>query len=816
MRSMDDVRGAVRESGEKLGRAVRALTIRLCDPTAGEQSSGSKRTRDKSASLQKDASAAAATALRYLIRHGLNQPCAEATGLCLSTLVEVIGIVRPQILEPILPDLLRSLLLAMSSLEPAALNFLQLRTNDQENLERIRLQMSQSGPLASAVNKLLEMIPKLGANTQHAVVPELDSSLRMSAGFATRAAVADCVTNLCSTSPNGFSFPGTSSGNPSVRLLRALYFASEHERGPAAREKMVHALGGLAALCPPSSVRSLAIRAAERYNRSTGNNEDPASRRSAAAAIRTISIRAAHHFADGKSAEVFARKILPVAFLGRKDSDAKIAALWEEVWNEGKSFSIDPGDSGESYGTRLEEIILPYLVGACVEALEDVSWARRVAGANALCELSDLGVLAPVPHSIEQRSNDSLSFMKRAVYRARESSAALHSCVEQLRRPRLWTGKSNVMKAAAAIASKWLKAETDLDKSETNLYGWDQVSGVCPWKPVVAASDFTGDLFLGDGWFPANERSAKDSDSARDSDSPPVTLGMRNNCEENGETINFGDCDTLLADQPEGKGFSVFSEDAITDGKSPLDGKLPLTLHGLSTFVLRQAMQTSEAISDEYIPYKIASFKGLRTILQNISSPFLRCKLYPILSPELLLLVRHAPDAKNESGRLPVAVAGALDCLSACFWEGIGSNKEVVSIDVAKLVSTLLACGTKEAAWSVREASTLCLAELANRLDSENLRQHKVISDMISSTRNACKDRKFWRVRLAGIKILDALVLRTGLRSERTDSETQLALESILPFKEELSALLRAGLQDSEAQVTSLSTEVLTRISSWP
>lgn len=30
---LDDVRTAVRERGETLGRAVRALTIRLCDPT---------------------------------------------------------------------------------------------------------------------------------------------------------------------------------------------------------------------------------------------------------------------------------------------------------------------------------------------------------------------------------------------------------------------------------------------------------------------------------------------------------------------------------------------------------------------------------------------------------------------------------------------------------------------------------------------------------------------------------------------------------------------------------------------------------------
>eukprot|EP00593_Proboscia_inermis_P013326 CAMPEP_0171316224 /NCGR_PEP_ID=MMETSP0816-20121228/71242_1 /TAXON_ID=420281 /ORGANISM="Proboscia inermis, Strain CCAP1064/1" /LENGTH=43 /DNA_ID= /DNA_START= /DNA_END= /DNA_ORIENTATION= len=42
---------------------------------------------------------------------------------------------------------------------------------------------------------------------------------------------------------------------------------------------MAHALGSIAALAPGSSVRSLAIRACEKYNRSTGSNNDLAARK---------------------------------------------------------------------------------------------------------------------------------------------------------------------------------------------------------------------------------------------------------------------------------------------------------------------------------------------------------------------------------------------------------------------------------------------------------------------------------------------------------------------------------------------------------
>mmetsp|Transcript_13480 Transcript_13480/g.27911 ORF Transcript_13480/g.27911 Transcript_13480/m.27911 type:complete len:954 (-) Transcript_13480:1673-4534(-) len=814
MRSLDDVRGAVRDSGETLGRAVRALTIRLCDPASAEKSTaGTKRAREEIVGFEKDASAAAATALRYLIKHGLNQPCAEATGLCLSTLVEVVGIVRPKILEPILPDLLRSLLLAMSGLEPAALNYLQLRTTDQEGLERARLQLSQSGPLATAVNKLLEMLPKVGPETQRAVVPELDSALRMSAGFATRAAVADSVATLCSICPEAFAFPGTSSGNPSVRLLRALYFASERERGPAAKDKMVHALGGLAAVCPASSVRSLALRACQRYCKSTGNNEDPASRRSAAAAIRTMTIRASHHFSGGKSGDVYGRKILPVSYIGRKDSDKKIASLWQEVWEEGKSSSIDPGD-GDSFGTRLEEIILPYLVEECVQALNDVSWARRVAGANALLELSDLGILSPVPRSTGSSSISTLT-MKRAQYRSKASSTALRQCLQVLIKPRIWSGKAEVMKAAVGIASQWINAEASDSKDESILYGWDDslAGNLCPWKPVSISSAHSDDLFVGDSWFrsasKSNEMESAEEGADDDATATPEPMVIEVQDEPK---IDFEDCDNALAEATEDNGESG------QDSNGTETVQAPLSFSGFCRFVLSQALKKSQTISDEYLPYKVASFKGLGKILKSTpsSSAGVRPQMYAILSADLLSVAVQNSDSKEVEP--PVALAGALDCLAACFWDGIGSTEDSSSpeINAGELVGTLVSCGTKQPAWTVREASALCLAELASRLSSDKLRQHKVISDMMTCAANAQQDRKFWRVRHAGLKVLEALVMRVGRSTEKSDQEKRLVLEAILPFKEELLRLLRTSLRDSEAKVTALSTEILTGMAWWP
>ena len=144
-------------------------------------------------SAERDAAYAAGTSLWWLMRKGLNHTCPEVIGVCLSTLVEVVGVVRPAILEPSLSTLLSSLLLAVSALEPAALNYMQLRTSDHDGLERARLQLAQSGPLASALTKCLELVPFTKLETKQSIAPALDTVLRQSAGFATRVAVADAV-----------------------------------------------------------------------------------------------------------------------------------------------------------------------------------------------------------------------------------------------------------------------------------------------------------------------------------------------------------------------------------------------------------------------------------------------------------------------------------------------------------------------------------------------------------------------------------------------------------------------------------------------
>lgn len=510
MRSLDDVRVNVREAAETLGRGVRGLTLRLVDPNALKEES---HTSDENSMHEKNASAAAATSLRWLIKHGLNQPCPEATGVCVSCLVRIVDVANPSILQPLVPDLLRSLLLSMSSLEPAAFSYLQVRaagrdrgTGDSyDTLERLRLQVVQSGPLATAVTKCLDMMPYMDLSIQKAVVPELDSAIRLSAGLTTRTAAADCVSTLCTTCPDAFKNVGSGMTNPSVSLLRALYYASERERGQAARDKYAHACGNLAALCPGASVRSLALRASEKYNSSTGSNDDPAARKAAAITLRAIAVKASNQFSDGGNSDVWCRRVLPVAFLGMRDSETKVASLFADVWEEGGSAANLVG-AADGFGNLLEEKLIMHLVKECMKALKDVSWSRRVTGSGALQELAKKEILSPAPRRLNSGSRDAtIEASIRARRRAEASNIALVGLVKLIAETRLWSGKQRVIEACCAIASKWSSTLASVDDT-SEVFGTQGKE--CTWAPLeLSTVDSTGDLFLGDGWFDESDES---------------------------------------------------------------------------------------------------------------------------------------------------------------------------------------------------------------------------------------------------------------------------------------------------------------------
>lgn len=812
MRSLDDVRAAVRESGETLARAVRSLTLRLCNPIATDDSQNT--TIDKKTHYR-DSSAAAATSLRWLIRHGLNQPCAEATGVSVSCLVGVITTVNPSILQPLIPDLLRSLLLAMSSLEPAALSYLQVRAAGQgtdaessyASLERLRLQVAQTGPLAEAVTLLVDMVPNVALDVQRAVIPQLNSALRQSVGFTTRAAVADACSSLCHSSPNAFKFTGPTSTNPSVGLLRGFFHGAEREAGAAARNKMAHAFGNLASLCPGSSVRALALRACDNYNSATGANHDPTIRLSAAIALRSLAVRAHNQFSDGGKNDIWCKRVLPVSYLGMRDSDENVAQLWQEVWEEGGSVANLSGDV-DDFGTVLEEKLLIYIVKECNKALADVSWSRRASGSAALKELADLRVLAPLPCRYEM-SNAQNRESERFERRSFSSHLALSSLVKLLAATRLWSGKSEVAKATVQIAANWSSSNGE----EAQMTPGSDKSSL-KMAIIMFHHGLEDDLFAGDDWFQQEHDDVDDTESTSRSETnkrPPPENQLESDC-------------TDLSD--------IDLDAAEAETSEEVTSTAPISFVGLCRLLFVQAFPTARAslsVSEEdVLPYRAAVFQSLTYLLNNVDSSNegngLKKRVYKIIS-EKLISVFSAPSVLEGSLKEPpLFVSRSLDCFGACFWNGISAGND--EVEILALAKVLFQC-LEQPAWTVRESATLCCSSLVLKSHRTKLGHYETISLMVACVSQAVKDRKFWRVRFAGIKLLHSLISRVGHVSDSTISsnkveqddvthERQKLLESMLPHKDEMLKLAKQSLSDSEAKVTALASEIAKAMAWWP
>ena len=829
MRALDDVREAVRESGEILARSVKGLTIRLCDPNMTMRSLNSDViTDDHDALAEKQAQAASSTALRYLVTNGLNQKFPEAAGVSVSCLTGIVEVVRPSTLEPVLPELIGALLMAISGLEPAAYNYFQVRaagngsSESYDQLEQARIQFAQNGPISQALNRCLEMVPLIDLRIQQLIIPQLDASLRGGAGFATRAATADAVSSLCHACPSAFKFLGTSSANPTVRLLRALYFASERERGAAAKDKMSHALGNLASVCPGQTVRSLVVKACDRYNSAIGSNDDSTVRRAASAAVRSIVVRAPNQISDGGPHNVWRRKVLPVAFLGRKDSDSKVASLWNEVWIEGgTSLGVE---RDIDFGPLVEERILLGLVRACVDALNDVAWARRVAGATSLSELCDLNVLAPIKRSqVDSPSNHVQSEYQRDKRRSKSACMALKSCVEVLVKPRVWNGKIEVLKTTVKIATIW----ASIDDFSPVFHG---VSGreACPWLPIVMGQrSKSNDLFEGDNFFEKHSQDAAINEGNTD------TTNQEIDADNKGESVlDFSEGDRLLAEtNPDS------SEEASGESE-------PVTVSfiGLCRALVNQALPqpNSKALTlwqDEMLPFKAAALEGAANLLKavqvtkNPRSSELLEELFLLLGPDLLAFIDSEGLLIDQSQHLrcqpPLIMARATECFSALIWEGIGesgaSNQDVNKI--AKVFENV--GGDKQGAWTVREAALHGTANLASMCPVITLRNHQLLSRIVTFASTALQDRKFWRVRVAGLTVIKSLVSRAGVGSSNnlcsnpkltmTTAEVsqQMMLEALLPFKEDILKTARGALQDSQSEVTVMASDVCGLISWW-
>ena len=473
--------------------------------------------------------------------------------------------------------------------------------------------MAQGGPISTALNKCISLVRNSTIGTKRAVVPQLDSALRHGVGFASRAAAADAVSTMCATSPEAFKsneLNDTTTNSTCTRLLRALYFASERERGVSARERMSYALGNLSSLAPSAAVRILVVKACEKYESSMGANDDVQARRAAAAAIRAIAVRASSQFQDGGVNNVWAAKVLPLAFIGQYDIDEKVSAQWKDVWSEGGT-AVSRNNcmwDEDKVGVLLQEKLVDKLVDSAIRALKDVSWARRRGACLALKALAELHVLAPASRAVGRTTKLNTSELERSKRRALASGKAIVALVRGVK-GRLWEGKADLLEAIVAIAGKWITV------SSTNFedLGWD-CEGICPWKFITLVGNEGNiqaqDLFVGDDYFLVVDADAAVSEEK--SDKAELVVGDGDEENSGGAEVK-GKLDMEAEDDEMDVVATVASASPAqteTETVSPI-----LTFSGLCRLLSHQS--SIESSVSFALPYKVSTLTCLAKLLES-------------------------------------------------------------------------------------------------------------------------------------------------------------------------------------------------------
>ncbi len=645
------------------------------------------------------------------------------------------------------------------------------------------------------------MVKFVDLDAQKKLIPELDSALRKGAGFATRASTADAVTSLCNTCPAAFKFPGSSNTNPTVRLLRAIYFASEKERGATAKDKMTHALGSISTIAPAKAVRILAVKACERYCEASGSNNNPSLRRAAAATVRAIVVRATNHLKDGGPRDVWRKKVLPIAFIGRKDDDSKVAALWNEVWDEGGTAVSLSGD--DTFGVMLQEQLLPYLASAILSALRSPSWSNRREACAVITELVEANILSPAPRSTSQK----LAQDERFKQRSKVSSILLNECVKIIRRNRIWDGKGDVCSAASQIAAKWTGV-APLDGAADSHFD------ACSCAPMIFRADVES-LFEGDNWFKGAEQSNTDIEETGDSE-----------CEQHDEVPGQNAEDAAL----DMSGEQEFDEDDAEQQNSSDNelagsdigyGMQSVTLVGLCRILAEQGLRSGGS-REGRLPYRVAAFSALSALLKSVvpdeSSDLYnsivqhQSYVYNAIAPGLFAFA--SGESSGEEKPAPVLVARALECLASAMYHGVGSGSECNdSVVLLKFFS--LSTGNTQPAWTVRQMAALAASSLIAKTSSNVVSRNDTILTILECSSQALKDKKFWKVRAAGLELLLSLVNRVKQRGQN-DPENRLVMEAILPYKEKIVGIARKSLSDNESQVTAAASKLTVAMNWWP
>ncbi|KAB2615279.1 proteasome-associated protein ECM29-like protein [Pyrus ussuriensis x Pyrus communis] len=344
-RAMDDIKETVRNSGDKLCRALTSLTVRLSDVSLTDVSEA-RQTMD--------------IVLPYLLTDGILSKVDSIRKASIGVVMKLAkgaGIA----IRPHLSDLVCCMLESLSSLEDQGLNYVELHAANAgiqtEKLENLRISIAKGSPMWETLDLCIKVVD---VESLDQLVPRLAQLVRSGVGLNTRVGVASFITLLVQK-------VGVEIKPYTSRLLRLLFPVVKDEKSAASKRAFAGACAAVLKHAAPTQAEKLIDDTVALH---TGDKNYQVS---CAILLKSYSSVAS----DALSGYLAA--IIPAIFISRFEDDKVISSLFEELWEE--------HTSGERVALQL---YLAEIVSLICEGIGSSSWASKKKSAQAISKLSDV------------------------------------------------------------------------------------------------------------------------------------------------------------------------------------------------------------------------------------------------------------------------------------------------------------------------------------------------------------------------------------------------------------------------------------------
>lgn len=343
-RAMDDIKETVRNSGDKLCRAVSTLTIRLCDVSLTDKS---------------EASQAMDVVLPLLLSEGIMSKVDSIRKASIGVVMKLAKGAGVAI-RPHLADLVTCMLESLSSLEDQGLNYVELHAANvgiqKEKLENLRISIAKGSPMWETLEQCIEVVDNQSLDI---LVPRLAQLVRSGIGLNTRVGVASFIALLVQRVNLDIKpFTGM--------LLKLLLPTVIEEKSGYAKRAFASACAIVLKYSAPSQAQKLVDDVAALH----------AGDRNAQVSCAVLLKSCASLAADVVSG--YYATLIPVIFISRFDDEKYVSGLFEELWEENTSGDI-----------VTLQLYLGEIVSLATESLTSSSWASKRKAALAITKLSE-------------------------------------------------------------------------------------------------------------------------------------------------------------------------------------------------------------------------------------------------------------------------------------------------------------------------------------------------------------------------------------------------------------------------------------------